>query len=187
MLSLMSKKESAARDYERHKDAYKARAKARYDKLKNNLDFKKANRMRLKKWEAENREHVNERANVRQRKYRASDPQHFRAKDQRKYQRVKASPVRYARLLETYRNNPKRKHYSNRYLARKKGAVGFHTFTQWMARVEYFGWACVYCGVELTEKTLTKDHFIPLAKGGTDFTSNLVPACKSCNCRKGGR
>ena len=36
---------------------------------------------------------------------------------------------------------------------------------------------CSYCGAKATEI----DHIIPRAKGGTDSTYNLTPACRSCN------
>ena len=36
---------------------------------------------------------------------------------------------------------------------------------------------CSYCGAKATEI----DHIIPRAKGGTDSTYNLTPACKKCN------
>ena len=39
---------------------------------------------------------------------------------------------------------------------------------------------CVYCGTEAT----TVDHVRPLARGGWEHESNLVPACMSCNCSK---
>ena len=39
---------------------------------------------------------------------------------------------------------------------------------------------CSYCGAEATEV----DHIVPRAKGGTDSTYNLTPACKSCNEKK---
>lgn len=39
---------------------------------------------------------------------------------------------------------------------------------------------CFYCGKDAT----STDHVIPRSWGGTDEPENLVPACKSCNCRK---
>jgi 5-methylcytosine-specific restriction endonuclease McrA len=183
----VSSKESKRRDYERHRDAYIARASARYQRLKNDANFKQKKAEQLRNWAAKNREHVNESANRRQKKLRKRDSSKFRAADKRKYAKIKADPIRYAALLKYYRERPARRLYSLRHIARKKGAKGSHTLTQWLARVEYYGWCCVYCGKHLTVKTLTKDHFKPLAKGGADFASNLVPACLSCNCRKGGR
>jgi hypothetical protein len=43
---------------------------------------------------------------------------------------------------------------------------------------------CVYCGQSATEV----DHIRPLARhGGWEHTSNLVPACRSCNASKGDK
>ncbi|MFD6279478.1 HNH endonuclease [Streptomyces sp. NPDC060209] len=39
---------------------------------------------------------------------------------------------------------------------------------------------CVYCG----RRSQTMDHVIPLARGGADDLSNLVPACHACNNSK---
>lgn len=44
-------------------------------------------------------------------------------------------------------------------------------------------WACVYCGDEPEHV----DHFVPLTLGGSHAVGNLVPACGTCNLRKGGR
>lgn len=77
--------------------------------------------------------------------------------------------------------------YSNLRASRRARADGFHTEQQWMARVEFFGWRCLYCGAELIPETLTKDHQIAIAKGGTEWPSNLVPSCQPCNSWKGTR
>jgi len=42
--------------------------------------------------------------------------------------------------------------------------------------------ACVYCG---SEEDITVDHVIPRRYGGSDQPYNLVPACRTCNCKKG--
>lgn len=43
---------------------------------------------------------------------------------------------------------------------------------------------CTYCGNGPPDVTLTVDHVIPRALGGTNEPSNLVTACKDCNAGK---
>lgn len=73
----------------------------------------------------------------------------------------------------------------NRRRAREKGALGSFTAQQWHDLQAEYCWCCAYCG--LPTKKLTVDHVIPLSKGGSNDISNLKPACKSCNSRKGSR
>lgn len=42
---------------------------------------------------------------------------------------------------------------------------------------------CAYCGAAAT----AVDHVRPLAEGGHEARYNLAPACRSCNCSKGGK
>ena len=44
--------------------------------------------------------------------------------------------------------------------------------------------ACRYCGAVAPDVSLTVDHVIPVALGGTDDPSNLVTACEPCNSGK---
>ena len=46
---------------------------------------------------------------------------------------------------------------------------------------------CLYCGHEFPRPHLTRDHVVPLSKGGRDQWENVVSACFHCNSRKGGR
>ena len=46
---------------------------------------------------------------------------------------------------------------------------------------EKWNWKCAYCG---DKNNLTIDHVVPRAKGGTDFTKNVVCCCHSCNQSK---
>ncbi|MEO0975245.1 MAG: HNH endonuclease, partial [Pseudomonadota bacterium] len=46
---------------------------------------------------------------------------------------------------------------------------------------------CMYCGVELAPRQLTRDHVVPLSRGGTDTWENSVTACRPCNHRKADR
>ncbi len=49
------------------------------------------------------------------------------------------------------------------------------------------GHLCMYCGGTFQQYQLTRDHVLPLSRGGHDSWSNIVSACKPCNATKGGR
>ena len=46
---------------------------------------------------------------------------------------------------------------------------------------------CLYCGQQYTRVELTRDHVLPLSRGGRDVWENVVSACLACNVRKGSR
>lgn len=49
----------------------------------------------------------------------------------------------------------------------------------WRSKIkEEWGYECAYCG---SQDNLTIDHIVPKAKGGPDFTKNLLCACHDCN------
>ncbi|HXE57732.1 MAG TPA: HNH endonuclease [Gemmatimonadales bacterium] len=60
------------------------------------------------------------------------------------------------------------------------------TNTFLFARDDY---RCQYCGRTQDElrqrECLTRDHLVPLSRGGTNEWTNVVTACSSCNTRKG--
>ena len=43
---------------------------------------------------------------------------------------------------------------------------------------------CLYCGDYLYDCELTRDHVVPVSRGGTDTWENVVTACRLCNSRK---
>lgn len=84
------------------------------------------------------------------------------------------------------RENPeaKRAHDALR-RARKAGAEGSFTGEEWAALCEEYGGRCAYCGCVPAE--LTVDHVVALSRGGTNWITNIVPACRPCNSRKHDR
>ncbi|GIX31575.1 MAG: hypothetical protein KatS3mg124_2047 [Porticoccaceae bacterium] len=46
---------------------------------------------------------------------------------------------------------------------------------------------CMYCGAPGKPGELTRDHVVPLSRGGTDRWENVVAACRRCNQRKGNK
>lgn len=57
------------------------------------------------------------------------------------------------------------------------------TFADWHKVVAEFDSRCAYCMRKM--RRLTRDHVVPLFKGGNHTISNIVPACRSCNSSKG--
>ena len=91
-------------------------------------------------------------------------------------------------LAKTFRTELYKKQYYNlksleRY-ARKKGAEGYFTLNEWEELKCKHNFRCVYCGKLEKEAKLTKDHIIPLTKGGSNYINNIQPLCQSCNSRK---
>jgi 5-methylcytosine-specific restriction endonuclease McrA len=62
------------------------------------------------------------------------------------------------------------------------------TNTFLFARDEY---RCQFCGRAQGElryrECLTRDHLVPLSRGGTNDWRNVLTACSTCNTRKGNR
>jgi 5-methylcytosine-specific restriction endonuclease McrA len=57
-----------------------------------------------------------------------------------------------------------------------------------MARIlERDGGCCVWCSrpLALGDRSLTFEHVVPRLKGGPAWAENEVPACRSCNRRRG--
>lgn len=52
-------------------------------------------------------------------------------------------------------------------------------------------YSCQFCGRTERElgfrECLTRDHLVPLSRGGTNDWTNVVTACSVCNTRKGNR
>ena len=46
---------------------------------------------------------------------------------------------------------------------------------------------CLYCGHEFNVAELSRDHVIPISKGGNDVWTNVVTSCRRCNNRKADR
>lgn len=66
---------------------------------------------------------------------------------------------------------------------------------EWLAKVRRMDSKCTYCGEDVRKEQpgllafhiLTKDHVIPISRGGLDILWNIVPCCLRCNRMKGNR
>ena len=65
--------------------------------------------------------------------------------------------------------------------ARKYGSGGRHSEAQWQQLLVLCDHKCVACG---TNEDITRDHIVPLSRGGSDDISNIQPLCRACNSAK---
>jgi len=115
-------------------------------------------------------------------RYRERDRDHYRELQRKHY--WKARDKRLAATRAWRRANPeKRAHVQAARRAREIGAPGSHTHAQWLALCAAWDRGCAYCGAG--DVVLTRDHVVPLKRGGSNDISNILPACKPCNCKKG--
>lgn len=49
------------------------------------------------------------------------------------------------------------------------------------------GHICLYCGQHFQAASLTRDHVLPMSRGGRDSWENVVTACFRCNNLKGNK
>lgn len=146
----------------------------------------------MRAWGAANKERVNEERRV---KYAADAERRVKITARvRAYQaslsedaKRERAARRRDRVNETARAYYKKKRdqvlaTNHAYRARVQGAAGadYTTSAHISSRWQMWGGMCRFCG----EPATCTDHRIPLARGGSHFPANLVPACTSCNNRK---
>lgn len=93
-----------------------------------------------------------------------------------------------------HRNIKKILEWNRRRSLEKKGVIGSHTVEEWENLKKYYNFRCLKCSKtedQLKEEwrgtpfvKLTKDHIVPISRGGTDYIWNIQPLCVSCNSRK---
>ena len=67
--------------------------------------------------------------------------------------------------------------------ARKADAPGQFTRSEFREIARRQDYLCFWCGTNIAERSVA-DHYIPLSRGGTNYPSNIVASCASCNSKK---
>lgn len=185
---LVCRRATFARSYIKHREERRRKAREKYVKDPKRFYDKAKNRAGMRRWRANNPSRAYETGRV----YRLEHPEHERLRHAEHYAknktRILARRKERAALLQAYWRKYRKDHPVERAVsnanrrARMRGNGGSHTAQEWLECVRRHGSKCVYCG--RGDLKLTRDHIVPLSRGGTNDISNIVPACRSCNSRK---
>ena len=67
----------------------------------------------------------------------------------------------------------------------RTGEEDGYSFEDWKDAMLYFRGRCAFCGRKQSRSVrLTKDHVVPVNKGGKTVRENIVPSCERCNSSK---
>lgn len=144
-----------------HRDREREYQKKYYEENKDKIKLKRA--VWWKNWYQNNKNGVSKKHKI-----RYLENREYEISKVRKYQKTEKGRIN--TIIQVQRRK-----------ARLKGLPNNFSSQNWKICLEYFNYKCCYCG---RKKKLTKDHFIPLSKGGEFTKDNILPACLSCNISK---
>ena len=163
-----------------------------------NDDNREKVKVQRKKWRVSNKNHITEYA----RKYNEDNKEWRAVYDKARYESER--PMRLNRMRLWYKNNTvKHSNYYKKWYgehplevkvnharrrALEQNAEGSHTVRELELRYAAFKNLCIYCGRENIShgelRKQTEEHMVSLFEGGSNWISNIYPACRSCNCAK---
>lgn len=114
--------------------------------------------------------------------YRLRNRANLIEKKRNDYIRTKESHLKKSKEWKMANPDVVRLHNKNR-KAKKRGQNTIIKASDWRSRLDEFNNSCAYCF--RSDMPLTMDHFYPISKGGSHTIDNVVPACQSCNSKKG--
>lgn len=132
----------------------------------------------LRTWRRKNREKVRASSE----RFRKRNPERYREHQRKHYWANREKRIAATRAWRKM-NPDKHAHVQAARRARIARSEGTHTREEWLAVCAHWGYRCAYC--DTLPARLTRDHIVPLKRGGTNDISNILPACPPCNCKKG--
>lgn len=176
------RRERAAR--KRQKDGHLFNAWRR-EKYATDAKYREEQKQKTRDWNRDNPEKAKERTN----KWRESNREHFltlhKANNAVRRSNIEVREREKETTSAWKRANPNKVlTYGRNRRALKRNAEGTHTEDDITSIWVNQKGQCVYCDADLLVTDFHVDHIVPLAKGGSNWPSNLQCLCPDCNLRK---
>ena len=113
--------------------------------------------------------------------WQRNNPVAVRAKNKR-WSDANPEKVKAAKAARYQANRDQHREYVRNRRMRIRKVGGQFTEGEFKRKLALYANRCHWCGRVIQD--VHRDHLIPLAKGGTNFISNVVPSCVPCNMRK---
>lgn len=187
-------KERRRRDYQKHKSAYRKRAKNRYELkkqecLKWQAQYNRKNpeihRKACRKYHQKNRDKILPKARAYANKKYAENQEIFRFKSMiRMRKRQKRNSA-----IKLAKDRTKQIQYAEQRRNLQLGTIqNPEQIIELIVRLKCSTETkCAYCGVSLTDIPMHIDHIIPLSRGGRHSPENLCASCGPCNLSKNNK
>lgn len=150
-------------------------------KRKQAIKNKVKNNQRNKKWYEENKEYKKEYTKNYRNKNKSWLKKYQKKWGKQNPENIKINRNKYLKTIKGKETINQRNHNRK---SRLRGAKGNHTLKQWNELKARYNYTCVHCNKKEPEIKLTRDHIIPISKGGDNYIENIQPLCNSCNSRK---
>lgn len=152
---------------------------------KSNLKNREKVLARAKKYRDANRDEIRKRGRIATKRWHENNKEYHKKLNK---EWVRKNPERVKELAKEWIKNNPEKMSAMRLNANAKRRAQKHTgkvsASDWAKIKGAANYRCHYCK---KKKYLTMDHVTPLSKGGHHVSSNIVPACQSCNSSKGNK
>ena len=140
----------------------------------------------MKQYRQEHKEHIKESKRIYRQKHKEEIAEKQKKRNEKWYQNNKElAAKRKKKWYKTGKGKALSQRTGFKRRTNYKGVINTLTHQEWKDILIKFDFKCVYCGCSFNKNNPpTKDHRIPISKGGQNIKENVVPACKSCNSKK---
>ena len=143
-------------------------------------DYRKKNPEKIAQYQKKTRENSKEKISAYDKEYRIAHKDQINAR--RRQNKNYVTPERQAMYRKADKENCQIR--GHKYRAIKRELESDFSKSDWESCLNFFNHKCAYCG---EAKQLTKEHLIPVSRGGGFTKNNIIPICHRCNCSKSGQ
>lgn len=156
---------------------------------RNRKEYYEKNKDKWYEWGKKKRESNPEKVREYMHEYYEKHSDIIRARSKKAYENITEDALEKRR--QSYHRRRSQKHFKKLRIEQEQrrrdridSSASDLTEKEWNRILLLFDGKCAYCG---SSENITRDHIVPVSKGGGYTRTNIVPCCGSCNSKKHNR